>query len=149
VTHCFLFWGGDVRRAFKSAKHAKYDDRHHAYMAKTYREAPWWWYIGLLVFSFVLGLVVVITQNITLPAWAYIVSLLLGMFIAPFSTLLYSRYGNGIATNNLSKVRGPAYFCEKLLLTHREDVGRFVAPGKAHRQHVLCCVVAQCHQQHR
>jgi len=58
----------------------------------------------VLVFSFVLGLVVVIKENITLPAWAYIVSLILGMIIAPFSTLLFSRYGNGIATNNLSKM---------------------------------------------
>lgn len=92
-------------------------------MAKHYKEAPWWWYIVLLVLSFVLGLIVVTTQNITLPAWAYVVSLLLGIFIAPLvstllrvaskrgtlltvlqSTLLYSRYGNGIATNNLSKM---------------------------------------------
>ena len=52
-------------------------------MAKTYKEAPWYWYIGVLVISFFLGLAVVISQNITLPVWAYIVSLLLGMFIAP------------------------------------------------------------------
>lgn len=80
----------------------------------------------MLVISFIVGLVVVIKENITLPAWAYIVSLLLGMFIAPLvgyhrndttesilssdltlllqSTILYSRYGNGIATNNLSKM---------------------------------------------
>lgn len=53
-------------------------------MAEKYKETPWWWYIVVLVFSFVLGLVVVIKENITLPAWAYIVSLLLGIFIAPF-----------------------------------------------------------------
>jgi len=58
----------------------------------------------VLVGSFVLGLIVVIKENITLPVWAYIVSLLLGIFISPFSCLLYSRYGNGIATNNLSKM---------------------------------------------
>ncbi|KAL2283928.1 hypothetical protein FJTKL_09680 [Diaporthe vaccinii] len=104
VLHCFLFWGGDVIRAFKSAKAGRYDDRHHAHMAKHYKETPWWWYILVLVISFVIGLVVVIKENITLPAWAYIVSLLLGIFIAPLSTLLYSRYGNGIATNNLSKM---------------------------------------------
>jgi hypothetical protein len=73
-------------------------------MTKHYKEAPWWWYIAVLVFSFVLGLVVVIKENITLPVWAYIVSLLLGIVFAPFSTILYSRYGNGIATNNLSKM---------------------------------------------
>lgn len=98
-------------------------------MAKHYKETPWWWYVAVLVISFVIGLVVVLKENITLPAWAYIVSLLLGIFIAPLvslclkfpkvvpalhsswfltpipqSTILYSRYGNGIATNNLSKM---------------------------------------------
>lgn len=53
-------------------------------MVKHYKEAPWWWYIGILVLSFVLGLIVATTQNITLPPWAYIVSLLLGCLIAPF-----------------------------------------------------------------
>ena len=56
-------------------------------MVENYREVPWWWYIIVLVFSFVLGLIVVTTQNVTLPAWAYIVSLLLGTFIAPFVRL--------------------------------------------------------------
>ncbi|KAB8298651.1 hypothetical protein EYC80_000829 [Monilinia laxa] len=104
IAHCFLFWGGDVVRAFKSARNGTYEDPHHAYMAKTYKEAPWWWYISILVGSFILGLIVVLKENITLPVWAYIVSLLLGCFIAPLSNILYARYGNGIATNNLSKM---------------------------------------------
>ncbi|KAF4828455.1 Oligopeptide transporter 6 [Colletotrichum tropicale] len=104
IAHCFLFWGGDVVNAYKSARSGRYDDRHHAHMAKHYKETPWWWYVVVLVLSFILGIVVVTTQNITLPAWAYIVALLLGIFIAPLSTILYSRYGNGIATNNLSKM---------------------------------------------
>ncbi|UZP38789.1 hypothetical protein NXS19_006605 [Fusarium pseudograminearum] len=104
ILHCILFWGKDVVKAFKSAKEGRYDDRHHAHMAKNYKEAPWWWYISILVGSFILGLVVVIKENITLPPWAYVVSLALGSIIAPVSTLLYSRYGNGIATNNLSKM---------------------------------------------
>ncbi|KAI0121023.1 peptide transporter [Xylariales sp. AK1849] len=106
IAHCFLFWGGDTIRAYKSARQGRYDDRHHAHMVKHYKETPWWWFIAVIVISFVLGLVVVIKEDITLPAWAYIVSLLLGIFIAPLSTLLYSRYGNGIATNNLSKMLG-------------------------------------------
>ena len=57
-------------------------------MAKNYKEAPWWWYIIVLVASFVLGLIVVTTQNVTLPAWAYIVSLLAGMFVAPLVSLI-------------------------------------------------------------
>ncbi|KAK7729894.1 hypothetical protein SLS63_005953 [Diaporthe eres] len=40
VLHCFLFWGGDVIRAFKSAKAGRYDDRHHAHMAKHFKIPP-------------------------------------------------------------------------------------------------------------
>lgn len=57
-------------------------------MAKNYKETPWWWYIAVLVFSFVLGLVVVIKENITLPAWAYVVSIILGIVIAPFVSFI-------------------------------------------------------------
>ncbi|CAN8100192.1 unnamed protein product [Discula destructiva] len=104
VVHVVLFWGKDIVQAFKSARAGHYTDRHHAHMAKNYKEVPQWWYMATLVLSFVLGLVVVITQNITLPVWAYIVALLVGIIIAPLSTILYSRFGNGIATNNLSKM---------------------------------------------
>lgn len=90
IAHCILFWGGDVIRAYKSAKQGRFDDRHHAHMAKNYKEAPWWWYVVILVFSFVLGLVTVITQNITLPPWAYVVALLLGIVIAPFVSRAYA-----------------------------------------------------------
>jgi hypothetical protein len=57
-------------------------------MMKHYKETPFWWYVVTLVLSFVLGLVVVTTQNITLPWWAYIVALLLGIFIAPLVSVL-------------------------------------------------------------
>lgn len=60
-------------------------------MAKHYKEAPWWWYIAVLVFSFILGLVVVIKENITLPAWAYVVALLVGIFIAPLVNMSRKR----------------------------------------------------------
>ncbi|KAJ5738118.1 OPT superfamily oligopeptide transporter [Penicillium malachiteum] len=104
IVHCFLFWGKDIYAAFKKAKGGRYDDRHHEHMVKHYEEAPWWWYVTLLVISFILGLIVVLKEDISLPAWAYVVSLVVGIIISPFSTILYSRYGNGIATNNLSKM---------------------------------------------
>jgi len=56
-------------------------------MAKNYKEAPWWWYIAILVGSFILGLIVVIKENITLPVWAYVVSLVVGSIIAPVVSL--------------------------------------------------------------
>jgi uncharacterized membrane protein HdeD (DUF308 family) len=58
-------------------------------MAKNYKEVPWWWYMIVLVFSFILGLVVVLKENITMPVWAYIVSLMVGIIIAPFVSALY------------------------------------------------------------
>ena len=51
-------------------------------MVKHYEDTPWWWYVLVLVGSFVLGLIVVLKENITLPAWAYVVSLLLGVIFA-------------------------------------------------------------------
>lgn len=59
-------------------------------MSKHYREAPWWWYILLLVGSFILGLVVVIKENLTLPAWAYVIALTVGIIIAPFVSAIWS-----------------------------------------------------------
>lgn len=57
-------------------------------MVRHYKDTPWWCFAGILIISFVLGLIVVIKENITLPVWAYIVSLALGMFISPFVGIL-------------------------------------------------------------
>lgn len=88
IVHCFLFWGKDIYQAFKKAREGRFDDRHHAHMAKHYKEAPWWWYVLLLVISFVLGLLVVLKEGITLPVWAYLVSLVVGIIISPFVSYL-------------------------------------------------------------
>lgn len=77
-----------MKRAFKNAKKGEYEDPHHKHMAAHHKDTPWYWYIAVLVFGFVLGLVVVIKENIALPVWAYIVSLLLGIFIAPLVSIL-------------------------------------------------------------
>lgn len=53
-------------------------------MDKHYKEAPWWWYMIVLTVSFILGLIVVIKENVTLPVWGYIVALIMGTIIAPF-----------------------------------------------------------------
>jgi uncharacterized membrane protein HdeD (DUF308 family) len=53
-------------------------------MTKHYKEVAWWWYVLVLIISFILGLIVVLKENITLPAWAYVVSLLIGIIISPF-----------------------------------------------------------------
>ena len=115
--HVALFWGKDIWKTYKSARKGHYNDKHHEHMVNHYSEVPWYWYIAVLVLSFVLGIIVVAKENVSMPIWAYIVSLLLGSAIAPVvsahrnnpdtqSTILYSRFGNGIATNNLSKMIG-------------------------------------------
>ncbi|KAH0284684.1 OPT superfamily oligopeptide transporter, partial [Aureobasidium melanogenum] len=32
IAHTILFWGGDIKRTYKSAKAGRYDDRHHQHM---------------------------------------------------------------------------------------------------------------------
>lgn len=59
-------------------------------MAKHYKDAPQWWYLVVLLVSFVLGLVVVIKENVTLPIWAYVIALAMGTIISPFVSL-YSK----------------------------------------------------------
>jgi hypothetical protein len=84
ITHVILFWGKDIYATYQSARKGIYNDRHHEHMVKHYKEAPWWWYVIVLVVSFFLGLIVVLKNNITLSAWAYVVALVVGCIIAPF-----------------------------------------------------------------
>ncbi|KAL0960200.1 hypothetical protein HGRIS_011834 [Hohenbuehelia grisea] len=103
IAHCIFFWGSYARDSFVLAKKGTQPDPHFQAMKK-YKEAPWWWYLILLALSFLAGLIVVIKGQTTLPWWSYIVALILGAFITPFSTLLFARMGNGIATNQLMKM---------------------------------------------
>ncbi|KZV83654.1 oligopeptide transporter [Exidia glandulosa HHB12029] len=103
IAHVTLFWGKDVIAAFKLANARKQPDRHWIAMQK-YKEAPMWWYAVLLVLSFFAGLIVIFKGNTTLPWWGYLVALSSGAIIAPFSTALFGRMGNGIATNQLFKM---------------------------------------------
>lgn len=73
-----------------------------------YKEVPFWWYVCLLVLSFISGLIVVCKGQTTLSWYSYIVALLLGSFVTPFSLTLVARVGNGIATNQLMKMVGGA-----------------------------------------
>ncbi|KAF8348553.1 OPT oligopeptide transporter protein-domain-containing protein [Amanita rubescens] len=112
IAHVFLFWGGYAKDSFKSAFDGTQSDPHYQanspiaffWLTKKYKEAPMWWYAILLVLAFVAGLVVVIGGQTTLPWWSYIVALILGAFVTPFSTLLFARMGNGIDTTLLMKM---------------------------------------------
>ncbi|WRT67495.1 uncharacterized protein IL334_004467 [Kwoniella shivajii] len=103
IMHCIIFWGKDIVKAVKHGRRGVSDDRYHNAMRR-YKEAPWYWYLAILIFAFVLGLIVVLKEHITLSVGSYITALVIGSIIAPFSTILYSRFGNGIATNQLMKM---------------------------------------------
>lgn len=105
VAHVVLFWGKDVIKAVRQSRDKSQPDRHYQAMLK-YKEAPHWWYLVLLAISFIFGLVVVLTQVTTLSWHSYIVALLLGTVVAPFSGVLYAILGNGIATNQLCQMIG-------------------------------------------
>ncbi|EPQ30086.1 uncharacterized protein PFL1_02203 [Pseudozyma flocculosa PF-1] len=103
IAHVILFWGRDVIVAIKQSRNRSQPDRHWIAMQR-YRGAPWWWYAACILISFVLGLVISITENTTLQPGSYMGSLAVGSIIAPFSAVLYAILGNGISTNQLVKM---------------------------------------------
>ncbi|KAI9508126.1 OPT oligopeptide transporter protein-domain-containing protein [Russula earlei] len=103
IAHCIFFWGPYVVSSFKHARDKTQPDSHWVAMQK-YEEAPWWWYILLLVLAFFAGLISVLHGETTLPVWSYMVALISGVIVTPFSTLLFARMGNGIATNQIFKM---------------------------------------------
>ncbi|KAL5340174.1 OPT oligopeptide transporter protein-domain-containing protein [Aspergillus crustosus] len=103
ITHVLIFYTKDMILAWKQARSKSQPDPHYQGMLK-YKEVPMWWYLALFVLAFFAGLIVTIKGETTLPAWGYIISLILGAFIAPFSCILYGLYGTGVGTNQLSKM---------------------------------------------
>lgn len=103
ITHVLIFYGKDMVQAWKLARSRNQPDIHYQAMLK-YKEVPMWWYWALFVLAFFAGLIITIRGETTLPPWGYIIALLLGAFIAPFSCVLYGLYGTGVGTNQLSKM---------------------------------------------
>jgi OPT oligopeptide transporter protein len=123
MAHSIFFWGPYAVSSFKHARDKTQPDPHWTAMQK-YEEAPWWWYILLLFLAFFagrfnkmppfsshltcsvvrVGLISVLKGETTLPVWSYIVALISGAIVTPFSTLLFARLGNGVATNQLFKM---------------------------------------------
>ncbi|KAL4757804.1 OPT family oligopeptide transporter [Aspergillus foveolatus] len=103
ISHVLIFYWKDMATAWKQARSRTQPDPHYQGMLK-YKEVPMWWYYASFVLAFFAGLIVTIKGETTLPAWGYIISLILGSFIAPFSCVLYGLYGTGVSTNQLSKM---------------------------------------------
>lgn len=90
ITHVILFWRKDVWASIKALRTGTSEDRHHAAMAARYKEVPYWWYLSILTFAFILGIIVTTTQDITMPWYSYLVALAVGAFIAPFVSLPFT-----------------------------------------------------------
>ena len=83
IGHTVLFWGPHIVQLVKSIRAGESADRHYDAMRR-YKQVPWWWFTVLLVTSFVFGLAVVLKDDIGLPAWGYIIALVVGTVVAPF-----------------------------------------------------------------
>ncbi|KAH9913913.1 OPT oligopeptide transporter protein-domain-containing protein, partial [Fomitopsis serialis] len=94
-----LFWSPYARTKSQP-------DPHWQIMNRDYKEVPWYWYLGLLVFAFFAGLIVVLKGQTTLPWWSYLIALLLGGASVrhPVLDSALARMGNGIATQQLMKM---------------------------------------------
>ncbi|OLN92243.1 Oligopeptide transporter 5 [Colletotrichum chlorophyti] len=104
ITHISLFYGPLIKRSLKQAWKKEETDPHYKTMQENYKDVPMWWYMAILLVGFFTGLGAVIKGHTTLDAWAYVIAILLGCVVAPFSLCLYGLLGTSVATNNLSKM---------------------------------------------
>ncbi|CRK15141.1 hypothetical protein BN1708_011361, partial [Verticillium longisporum] len=104
ITHISLFYGPLIKRSLKQAWKKEETDAHFKVMKDNYKDVPIWWYVAILLVGFFLGLGAVIHGNTTLDPWAYVIAILLGCVVAPFSLCLYGLLGTSVSTNNLSKM---------------------------------------------
>ncbi|KAJ5757700.1 uncharacterized protein N7511_006394 [Penicillium nucicola] len=103
IIHVSIFLSKDMLIAWMHGRTKTQPDPHYQAMKK-YKETPMWWYLILFVLCFVAGVVANAKGETTLPVWGFIVALALGAFICPFSLFLFAFYGNGISTNQISKM---------------------------------------------
>lgn len=103
IVHVILFYGPSVVKTIKSSRAGTLKDPHYQAMRK-YKEVPLWWYGIVFALSIISGVIVCAKGETGLPVWGFFVALLLGTFIAPISSILLGLFGNGIATNSLSKM---------------------------------------------
>lgn len=102
--HIGLFHGPKIKQALLQAWKKEQTDPHYKIMEQNYKDVPMWWYVAILVVGFFLGLASIYVGHTTLDPWAYVVAILLGCIVAPFSLCLYGLLGTSISTNNLSKM---------------------------------------------
>lgn len=104
LTHIGLFHGPKIKKALIQAYKKEQTDPHYKIMEQNYKDVPMWWYGAVLLTGFFLGLGAIYVGDTTLDPWAYVIAILLGCVVAPFSLCLYGLLGTSISTNNLSKM---------------------------------------------
>lgn len=104
IMHISLFYGPKIKQSLVQAWKKEQTDPHYKVMEQNYKDVPMWWYGIVLLIGFFLGLGAIYVGNTTLDPWAYVVAILLGCIVAPFSLCLYGLLGTSISTNNLSKM---------------------------------------------
>ena len=141
IAQFFFFWGKDVWRSLRGIKDTV-PDRHHQHMVKTYKEVPWWWYISVLVISFIFGLIVVLKEDVTLSAGGYVISLVIGSVIAPMvchALVLFVPGPANILTERITLRSIWQWHCYEQSL---EDDRRPNCPRAANCEHVLRYLVS-------
>lgn len=107
ITHVIIFYGPSIVRTIKNARSGTLTDPHYQAMRK-YKEVPLLWYGIVFLLAVIAGIIVNVKGDTTLPVWGFIVSLALGIFISPFSCIIYGLFGSGVSTNAISKMVGGA-----------------------------------------
>lgn len=103
------FWDG---KAEKPDKNNPDLDPHYRLMLE-YAEVPSWWYVAVMILSFVVGMICIYEAKTTLPWYAYIVSILLSFVFTLFMGIQTARFGMYVGQSNLVQM-----------------IGSFINPGK-------------------
>jgi OPT family oligopeptide transporter len=77
IVHTIVYHRSELWYRFRTAR--KQEPHVHMKLMSKYREAPDWWYLSIFVIAFFFGLATVLAYLSQLPAWAYIISILLAL----------------------------------------------------------------------
>lgn len=78
LTHVALFYGPDIWQRARSSKCEEADI--HLKLMRKYKEAPEWWFSGIFLVSFAMGMATALAWPTHLPWWAFIITILIGVF---------------------------------------------------------------------
>ncbi|KAH8888862.1 OPT family small oligopeptide transporter [Thozetella sp. PMI_491] len=78
LVHVGLFYGRDIIDRIRDAQNEEADI--HLKLMRKYKEAPQWWFLAVFVISFGFGLAAALAWDTHLPAWAYILCIIIGTF---------------------------------------------------------------------